>query len=49
MDDSDSILFCRFYTKLTSSLLNSKINQDVSVRSVADWDCKENASLAIEC
>ena len=45
LDDCDSILFCRFHTKLTSSLLNSKMNQDVSVRTVADWDCKENKML----
>ena len=39
-DDYDSIPFCRFYTKLTSSLLNSKMNQDVSVSKFADWGCQ---------
>ena len=48
-DGCDSVPFCRFDTMLTSSFLNSKINQDVSVRTVADWGCKENAALAIKC
>ena len=48
-DGCDSVPFCRFDTMLTSSFLNSKINQDVSVRTVAGWGCKENAALAIKC